>query len=144
MRIINILVSRSLSRISLLLFFLINSCINSYETSKSIPGSWVIENISYTGIDYKDSLGYNMIFFETAKNNKIVTIPRTSYSNRVISKWNQLEDNYILINSSNKLFNGKFEIKYFRDKKRNLIGAIFESNNTTIEAYKLGNGYSDE
>lgn len=80
-----------------------------------------------------------MIFFENVNNNKIVTIPRTTYSNRVISKWSQLEGDYILINSSNKLFNGKFEIKYFRDKKRNLIGAIFKSNNTSIEAYKLGN-----
>jgi len=140
MKMNNILFLKSLLRISiLLLLFLFISCANSYETSKSISGSWIIENISYTGINFKDSLGYNMIFFENVNNNKIVTIPRTTYSNRVISKWSQLEGDYILINSSNKLFNGKFEIKYFRDKKRNLIGAIFKSNNTSIEAYKLGN-----
>lgn len=120
------------------------SCKNKYEPSKSIPGSWMIEKITYNGVDYKDSLRYNMIFFKSKKNRKLVTIPNTTYLERTISDWVEFEDNHILINSSNKVFDGKFKIKYFDDKERDLIGAIFKSNNTTIEAYKLGNDYSSE
>ncbi|QTY27316.1 hypothetical protein [Flavobacterium sp. CS20] len=135
---------KAIKHLSIFFTIIFFSCIDNYQTTKSIPGYWMIDNISYKKIDYKDSLRYNMLFFEFLDGERIVKLPKTTYSNRVISKWNQLEDNYILINSSNKVFDGKFKVKYFDDKERNLIGAIFKSNNTTIEAYKLGNDYSSE
>lgn len=135
---------RSLRIFCICAFVVFFSCLENYETTKNIPGDWMIENISYNEINYKDSLRYNIFFFKLKNSKNIVVIPNTSYCERTISKWSQLDDNYILINSSNKVFNGKFKVKYFDDKERNLIGAIFKSENTYIEAYKLGNDYSDE
>jgi hypothetical protein len=120
---------------------IVASCVKHDKMSQQISGSWIIENIKHKGINYNDSLRYNMIFFTTRKGKNIVTIPNTTYSERTISSWEKIDNNHVKINSQNKVFSGDFKIKYYEDKGRRLVGMHLSSRATNIEAYKIGEDY---
>nr|WP_321234636.1 hypothetical protein [uncultured Psychroserpens sp.] len=127
-----------------LIFVLFISCIKNPTLNEKITGTWMIEELEYKNLNYKDSLNYNMLFF---KNSRKVKIPEISIYRQESSFWNIEKNNgmpYLVINSFNEIFDGKYEIEFIKDDQRKMLGAKLKSQNVNILAYKFGQNYLED
>src|SRR6476620_6283936 len=122
------------------------SC-NSKESTleNKIVGQWSIEEFRYCNISYIDSLYINFIVFE--KNN-IVSIPESKFFEKDYqAKWNysQLHNKDVVkIIPKDTMFNGDYEITFFKNYKRKLLGIELKSNKTYIKACKFFQNFNTD
>lgn len=104
----------------------------------------MIYKINYLDIDYKDSLNYNMLFFKKDDRGLNVKIPEISKYQEQFSPWRVAKNKtfYTLnINSNNELFNTSFEMVYFKNDEKKMLGVKLLSDSLEIEAYKFHQDY---
>lgn len=119
----------------LILGLILNSCFEEINLNDKIIGIWMIEDIYQNNVNIKDSINYNILSF---KKNDLVKLPETMNHKRQDAKWEiDKKENILQIISKNKIFNGDYNIKFIKNDEKKLLGAIFESNNTRIIAYKF-------
>jgi hypothetical protein len=108
--------------------------------SKKLIGQWAIHDMSYNGKNCKDDLLINYLIFQK----KGFLIPEIyNYSaedENDDNEWELKFDNQNRANLSlkchNKVFEGTYEIVFFKDYKAKLLGIKLRSKKTSIIAYK--------
>src|SRR5690606_15692874 len=115
--------------------FLIQSCKNVYE--KTISGWWSIDCIYYKKVDFRLCLSLNLIRFE--KNNKIslpiIECKEFKGGRDKVGDWKLINDStstFIIVESENDAFNGKYEITFFKDDDEKLLKMRLKSNQMDI------------
>lgn len=119
----------------LIIGLIFNSCFEEINLNDKMIGIWMIEGIYKNNIDIKDSINYNMLFFEK---NDLLQLPETNNYKQHNADWKIKEDdNTLQIISKNKIFNGNYSIRFIKNDEKKLLGAIFENNDKRIIAYKF-------
>ncbi|UOK41613.1 MULTISPECIES: hypothetical protein [Flavobacterium] len=122
--------------------FLLISCETREElASKKLIGQWAIYEMSYNGKDCKDDLLVNYIMFYEKK----FAIPEIynylAEDETDNTQWNLSFDNQkvakLNLKCQNKIFNGPYELIYFKNHQEKLLGIKLKSKTTSIVAYKL-------
>lgn len=133
------------------LFFIIVSSCSYFEdrTKDKLTGNWAIEDIEYQGKDCKDSIFYNLLGLKAKERNKyfIALIPGSIELDYDNSFWYVYQgDNgmRLKIESPNYIFNGDYEIKFFKNHERRLLGVELTSGSSKIIGYKTGQGFDDD
>ncbi len=111
------------------------SCSKNDFKSK-VEGQWAIEEISFSGKNYKDQLYSNVLIF---KEQNQVSIPETFHFKKDgNANWRVLENNKgILINTSATVFNDTFDVKFINRTDTKPLGMILKSDKIYIKAFKL-------
>jgi hypothetical protein len=107
-----------------ILMILLNSCSTNTIEDK-IVGMWMIEEMNYSNIDYKDSLNYNMFFFKKDERGLNVKVPEISKYQKEFSPWEIKKEGssyFLHIISKNKIFNKNLKVSFIKNKEKKMLG----------------------
>jgi|LakMenE18May11ns_1017448.scaffolds.fasta_scaffold9844182_2 hypothetical protein len=121
-----------------LILLLIISCKSQEDLFlEKLYGQWAIEKIEYNNVNYKEDLYVNFMVFEREKK---MLIPESSLFDKDMSaNWEliSIKEKRILINCSDVVFNGKYNVKFIKDTNKKLLGIEMKSDSTYIKAFKF-------
>ena len=125
----------------ILLVVLFNSCETREElASKKLIGQWAIHDMTNNGKDCKDDLIVNYLMFHE----KGFSIPEiydySAEDENSNNEWNLSFDNQKLklsLKCYNKIFEGSYELTFFKNYQERLLGIKLKSKTTSIIAYKF-------
>lgn len=122
--------------LSLLILLLLDSCsLSKKSLTDKIVGKWAIEKIQFDNEDYKSYLYSNVLIF---KENADVSIPETvHFIKDPSSTWKILDNNKLVIESSNLAFKDTFNITFTKRNKDKPRGMELKSDSIYITAYNL-------
>lgn len=123
--------------------FLFSCKSNQDVTRDKLIGSWDITEMNYKGKDYVETLLINAF---TIEKDGTITVPDTIDSKfedrEITSRWTikQIEKNKIKVIidcKKNLTFQGIYDISFFKNYDKKLLGIEFKSDSTYIRAYKV-------
>jgi hypothetical protein len=126
--------------LNLIIFILFSSCNLPKDKyiRKKLEGQWAIENFICGHSNYIDSFYVNFMVIEP---NGYISLPEgKNIAKDLKSEWILLTDennDSLIINSKNNLFDGKYSLKFIKDYDKKLIGFELRSDSTHIKAFKL-------
>lgn len=112
---------------------LLTSC--SKKASGLIDGIWSIDEIYYQDQDYRFHIRGNMLSFERSKCYLPILYPLMEKQPLPIKRiddglWHTTEENgcyYLHIETTNKLFNGRHKIVFWKDEKEKMVKMTISS-----------------
>lgn len=128
----------------LFLVILLLSCVKNKELIEDkLKGQWSIDEIEYKDLNYKDYLLSNVLVLNDNYN---ISIPETfHFEKEEFSFWNlnSSNNNILEIECDNQVFKGRFDVKFFKNKEKKLLGIILKSDSTYIKAHKFLQNYDN-
>ncbi len=127
----------------LIIITLISCKSNQDVIKEKMIGAWDITDMTYKDNDYKEKLLINA--FTIGKEGVIVipdTIDSEILDEELVSRWSikQIDKNKIelLIDcGKNPVFKGTYDVRFFKEYDKKLLGVELKSETTHISAYKV-------
>lgn len=121
----------------IILFLILSSC--SDLPYRKVTGSWTINEAQFEEQNLNLYLLVNMIGF---KEDGTCNLPLTLNQKKVDRKgtWTLIENNketYIIIKSSNQIFDGYYELSFEKDYENKLLQMVLKSDKVYLKCSKL-------
>ncbi len=130
--------------LSLVIIVFVSSCVEEKQSLYSkLKGQWAINELKYDGLSYKEQLYSNVLIF---RDNGVISIPRSAHFEKDRkATWELINENnrtMLVLKTFNKVFKDTFEVRFRKNKEKQLIELILKSDTISINSYKLLQNYN--
>ena len=136
-------------RINLIILLAVLSSCSSNKTETVISGVWTIDTISYKNQDIIQCLGLNVLTFKKDNNCELPVVENCNgindYNRNGSWKIIDVKNTPVILNilSENRIFNGKYTIKFMRDDEKKLLKMKIQSDSVYWISSKTFFDYDD-